>query len=53
MIGDNVMIAEYFSIRDSAHNFSQLDIPMSYQGETSRAIVIHDDVWIGRGCAIL
>lgn len=52
-IGDNVLIGEYSSIRDTTHNYSDLSVPMMFSGDSSKKISIHSDVWIGRGCIIL
>jgi acetyltransferase-like isoleucine patch superfamily enzyme len=51
-IGKNVMIAQSVSIRDTDHNFSDLDSPMINQGISTDPIVIHDNVWIGHGAVI-
>jgi acetyltransferase-like isoleucine patch superfamily enzyme len=52
IIGDNVMVAQSCSIRDTDHAFSRLDIPMSQQGITTAPVVIENDVWIGHGAVI-
>jgi acetyltransferase-like isoleucine patch superfamily enzyme len=52
-IGNNVLIAGQCMIIPSNHNFSRVDIPINHQGETSKGIVIKDNVWIGAGCKIL
>ncbi len=52
IIGKNVMIAAYVSIRDTDHNFQDLEIPMIRQGINSAPIVIEDNVWIGHGAVI-
>ena len=51
-IGENVMIAQAVSIRDTDHAFDRTDIPMKQQGITTKPIVINDDVWIGYGAVI-
>lgn len=53
VIGENVMIAHYATIRDTDHNYSRLDVPMIDQGISSAPVVIGDDVWIGHGVTIL
>jgi acetyltransferase-like isoleucine patch superfamily enzyme len=53
IIGNNVLIAGQCMIIPSNHNFSRTDIPINQQGETSKGIVIEDNVWIGAGCKIL
>ena len=52
-IGDNVMIAQGVSIRDTDHNFEELNIPMIRQGVKVTQVVIGNDVWIGHGATIL
>lgn len=52
-IGDNVMIAELVSLRDSDHLLDQTDVPIIEQGLVGAPITIEDDVWIGRGVAVL
>lgn len=52
-IGDYVQIGEYTSIRDTTHNYSNLNIPIKKQGDISLDIIIGNDVWIGRGCIIM
>ncbi len=52
-IGENVMIAQNVSIRDTDHNFFNLNKPMIYQGVSTEPIVIEDNVWIGSGVTIL
>ncbi|UZD23867.1 acyltransferase [Algoriphagus halophytocola] len=51
-IGDNVMVAQSVSIRDTDHNFSDLETPMISQGIVTAPIIIEDDVWIGYGAVI-
>ena len=52
-IGNNVIIASHSIIIPSNHNFDRHDIPICKQGEVSKGISIHDDVWIGAGSKIL
>lgn len=52
-IGDNVLIAGHCMIIPNNHNFSNRAVPIAKQGNTSKGIVIGDDVWIGHGCSIL
>lgn len=52
-IGSNVQVGEYTSIRDTTHRYDRLDVPMKIAGDTSKPIIIGNDVWIGRGCMIL
>lgn len=51
-IGDNTMIAEFVSIRDNDHHFSDGDILIQNQGFIGSSIKIGTDVWIGRGVFI-
>jgi acetyltransferase-like isoleucine patch superfamily enzyme len=51
-IGDDVQIGEYTSIRDATHRHDELSKPMKYASDITEAIVIKDNVWIGRGCLI-
>ena len=51
-IGKNVMIANSVSIRDTDHNFDDLEIPMLFQGIKTKPVVIKDNVWIGHGVVI-
>lgn len=52
-IGDNVMIGEYCSLRDTTHNHADKNLPFCKQGDSSTPISIGNNVWIGRGCIIL
>lgn len=52
-IGNYVRIAAQSLIIPSNHNVDALDEPIFLQGESSKGIVIGDDVWIGAGCKIL
>ncbi|MCH8148991.1 MAG: acyltransferase [Planctomycetes bacterium] len=52
-IGDNCLIGEYVSIRDNNHVFDDTSVPIGEQGFRASPITIDDDVWIGRGAAIL
>lgn len=52
-IGDDVQVGEYTSIRDSMHRFADRDVPVASQGHHFGTVQIGDDVWIGRGCAII
>lgn len=52
-IGNDVMIAEMVSIRDSDHETASVDVPMNRQGFSAEPIVIEDNVWISRGVAVL
>ncbi len=52
LIGNEVMIGESVSMRDSTHSVGRLDMPMQSQGDVYGSIRIEDDVWIGRGVFI-
>jgi acetyltransferase-like isoleucine patch superfamily enzyme len=51
-IGDNVLVGEFVSLRDSTHSYEDKRLPVSRQGDVYGSIVIEDDVWIGRGCLV-
>jgi len=51
-IGKNVMIANAVSIRDTDHNFEDVNQPMRDQGISTAAVIIKDNVWIGHGAVI-
>lgn len=51
-IGNNVMIADFVSIRDTDHNYDMLDIPMIQQGIITSPVIIEEDVWVGHGAVI-
>lgn len=51
-IGNNSMVGEYTSVRDSNHGM-EVGNPMIDQVVTCEDVIIGNDVWIGRGCAIL
>lgn len=52
VIGNNVMIADSVSIRDTDHNFDDLNSDMISQGINTSEIIIKDNVWIGYGAVI-
>jgi acetyltransferase-like isoleucine patch superfamily enzyme len=51
-IGNNVMIANAVSIRDTDHNFENLNINMLEQGMQTAPVYIEDDVWLGHEVVI-
>ncbi len=53
IIGDYVIIAPGVNILTSTHNFSDLTIPISIQGDTQMSINIGNDVWIGTNAILL
>ena len=52
-IGDNLLMGEYVSIRDSDHVYLDAARPIRDQGFNSRPIHIGSNVWIGCGAVIL
>lgn len=53
VIGKDVQIGEYSSLRDSTHAYEGKEQSMKYGQDIVDPIVIHDNVWIGRGCLIM
>lgn len=51
-IGDDSMIGEYSSLRDSNHGIA-IGVPMVAQPLVVAGLDVGRDVWIGRGCAVL
>jgi len=51
-IGKDCLISQSVSIRDTDHNFSDIEIPIIDQGITTSPIIIKDNVWIGYGAVI-
>lgn len=52
-IGQDALIGEFVSIRDSNHSYADLKHPIFSQGYTTNPIHISPDVWVGRGSIIL
>lgn len=52
-IGEDVMMAQAVTIRDTDHASERTDLPMIRQGIVTAAVVIGDDVWVGHGVTIL
>lgn len=53
VIGSNVMIAPGVTIIGNNHVTNSISIPIMYQGEIVKKIVIEDDIWIGTNAIIL
>jgi acetyltransferase-like isoleucine patch superfamily enzyme len=51
-IGANTMISQLCSITASTHIFQDIEVPLRFQGETSRGIRIGADVWIAARVSI-
>lgn len=51
LIGDDCLIAEWVSIRDSQHHYEEVSI-IRTQGLESAGVIIGADVWVGRSAAI-
>jgi acetyltransferase-like isoleucine patch superfamily enzyme len=52
-IGNETQIGEYTSIRDTTHDHSEFGVPMKYNPDISKEIIIGNNVWIGRGCIVM
>ncbi|MDO8500594.1 MAG: acyltransferase [Gemmatimonadaceae bacterium] len=52
-IGDFVLIAPNVMIAGGNHGTARIETPMYLQRDSSRGIVIEDDVWIGANAVIL
>ncbi|WP_460881865.1 acyltransferase [Pseudaeromonas pectinilytica] len=52
-IGNNTIIAQYFSAHPENHNFDDLSKPIREQGTTRAAIAIGNDCWIGAKVTVL
>jgi acetyltransferase-like isoleucine patch superfamily enzyme len=53
VIGNNVIFGPTVSIFSENHNFDNLDVPISQQGETRKGVTIEDNVWVGASTIIL
>jgi acetyltransferase-like isoleucine patch superfamily enzyme len=52
-IGDHVMFANNCFVGDAAHRFDDPDVPVTWQGFTSKGRVrIGDNCWFGVGCVV-
>ena len=52
ILGKNVLIGEYSSVRDTSHQYST-NLITKNSIDISDDIIIGDNVWIGRGCIVL
>ncbi len=52
-IGDNVIFGPFVKIFSETHNFSEIDIPITSQGETRKGVNIESGVWVGSSAIIL
>jgi maltose O-acetyltransferase len=52
-IGRNVIMGPDVKIYTKNHNFDNIDIPIQFQGHTSEAVNIGDDVWLGANVIVL
>jgi acetyltransferase-like isoleucine patch superfamily enzyme len=52
-IGKNTALAQNVSCIDTNHRFDDVSIPFLDQGIISKAIILEEDVWVGRGSTIL
>lgn len=53
VIGEYTIIGPHCTISAAQHIFSDRDVPIRFQGETAKGILIGTDVWIGTHCTIL
>ena len=54
IIEDNVLIADRVHISDTTHDYKDLDVPISKQGESiGGRVLIKSGSWLGVGCVIL
>ena len=52
-IGDNVIFGPYVKIFSENHNFFDVDLPVSGQGEIREGVTIKSGVWVGSSAIIL
>lgn len=52
-IGENCLLSYNVHLRTDVHNYIDKDQLINMQGNTSRDIIIEDDVWIGYGAQIM
>jgi acetyltransferase-like isoleucine patch superfamily enzyme len=53
VMGDDVIVGEYTSIRDADHGMALNGVAMQRQSMVASPVHIGSDVWIGRGVAVL
>ncbi|RZK50011.1 MAG: acyltransferase [Pedobacter sp.] len=53
IIGNNVSIAHATSILTTNHTWDDANVPIKYNKEILKKVIIEDDVWIGSGCRVL
>ena len=53
VIGSNVIFGPGVSVYSENHNFNNLEIPISQQGESRKGVTIEDGVWVGASAIIL
>lgn len=53
VMGDDVIVGEYTSIRDADHGMALNGVAMQCQPMVASPVHIGNDVWIGRGVAVL
>lgn len=52
-IGNYVRIGSHVNFVSATHVHENFEIPIHYQGTQPKAIIVHDDVWIGGGVTVL
>lgn len=52
-IGDDCLLGEYTSLRDTSHGIAANGVPMREQLVEPRPIRLADDVWLGRGVVVV
>lgn len=52
LIGDDVIIGPYVSMRDCNHIYADTGRPIRQQGNSCSGIIIGDDVWVAGHCVL-
>lgn len=52
-IGDDCLIGEYTSLRDTSHGTAANGVPMREQLVEPRPILMGNDIWLGRGVVVV